>query len=150
MFLSGLLSSDAIPALEMTARFAAQRQGVIAHNIANLETPDFRPMDASPRAFQRMLGRAIDDRRERGGRGGLAWRETREVRRPAGGGRGPYEFRLAPRTPSSNILFHDRNNRDEVRLMQDLVENAGVFRVATDLLRTRYALVNNALGERVI
>ncbi|MCC6660104.1 MAG: hypothetical protein IT437_04380 [Phycisphaerales bacterium] len=146
MFLSDLLSADAIPALEMTARFAAQRQGILAHNIANLETPNFRPVDASPAEFQRMLGRAIDDRRERGG--GLRWRDSREV--VHAGGRDPYELRLSPRTPSGNVLFHDRNNRDEVRLMQDLVENAGVFRIATDLLRTRYQLVNNALGERVI
>lgn len=146
MFLSDLLAGDAIPALEMTARFAAQRQDILAHNIANLETPNFRPVDASPVAFQRMLGRALQERRDRGG-GLLPWRETREVRHA---GRDPHDLRLVPRTASTNVLFHDRNNRDEVRLMQDLVENAGVFRVATDLLRTRYQLVNSALGERVI
>ena len=146
MSLSDLLAGGAVPALEMTTRFAGQRQAVLAHNIANLETPNFRPADASPVAFQRMLGRAINDRRERGG-GGLPWRETREIKH-AGGGE-PYALRLRPRTASGNVLFHDRNNRDEIRLMQDLVENAGVFRVATDLLRSRYQLINAALGERV-
>jgi flagellar basal-body rod protein FlgB len=148
VFLSDLLSGDAIPALEMTARFAAQRQDLIAHNIANLETPNFQPMDASPVAFQRMLGKAIDDRRARDG-GRLEWPDSREVRHVKGT-RDPYELRLTPRTPSGNILFHDRNNRDEVRLMQDLVENASVFRISTDLLRNRYAMVNNALAERII
>ena len=46
MFLDEILTSGAIPTLEATLRFAGARQAIINHNIANLETPYFRPKDA--------------------------------------------------------------------------------------------------------
>lgn len=142
MFLRDLTESGAMPVLEMTALFAARRQEVLAHNIANIDTPGFIPRQVSARAFQEALGRAIDRRRDAGG-GPLEVEATRELR-PAGDG-----LALEPRTPSGNILFHDRNNRDLERMMADLAENVGVFRLATDLLRTRHGLIASALAERV-
>ena len=58
-------------------------------------------------------------------------------------------LRLDPRTSSGNILFHDKNNRDLERTMQSLVENASMFRVATDLFRNRTTLLRDAIAERV-
>ncbi len=141
MFVRDLIDGGAIPVLELTARFAARRQEILAHNIANADTPGFIPLDASPERFKDMLQQAIDARRERGGP--LAWRPTSEIE-PDGRG-----LRLVPGTGSGNILFHDRNNRDLERMMADLSENLAVFRVTTDLLRSRYGLINSALAERV-
>ena len=67
MFIGEVLSSGAIPALEMTLRFAGERQKLINHNIANLQTPFFRPMDVSTSGFQETLREAIQKRRESGG-----------------------------------------------------------------------------------
>jgi flagellar basal-body rod protein FlgB len=146
-----LTGGGAMPALELTMRFAGARHRLIAHNIANISTPDFRPTDVSVTDFQRVLGEAIDRRRAGDGRAGagsaagdLMWKETRELRRGTSGG-----LELRPATPSSGVLYHDRNNRDTERLMQDLVENATVFRVASDLLKSRYQMLNTAIGERV-
>lgn len=148
MFIGDVVNSGAIPALEAMVRFAARRQELIAHNIANFSTPNFRPVDASPTAFRRQLAEAIEERRERGGAlggtGPLELGRTREVRQLADG-----SLEITPRTASGNILFHDRNNRDLERTMQDLAENTAAFRVATDLLRSRYALLRDAMAERV-
>lgn len=136
----------AIPALEAAMRFSAQRHRVIVHNIANLSTPDFVPMDVSVPAFQSQLQEAVDRRREATGgqHGGLELRETREVGVGPGG-----RLELRPATPSGNVLFRDRNNRDVERTLQDLVENATMFRVASDLLRSRLAILRVAISERV-
>jgi flagellar basal-body rod protein FlgB len=146
MFLGDLLSAGAIPVLDATLRFAGARQGLINHNIANLETPNFRPMDASPQGFQRALVRAVQRRREATGgmQGNLELDDTRELRFGAGG-----DIELTPRTPSGNILFHDRSNADLDRLMQANAENAAVHRVSSELLRSRYQQLRDALGERV-
>lgn len=146
MLIDQVTNAGALPSLELTLRFAAQRQTLIAHNIANIETPDFRPLDASPRGFQKMLSEAIDARRSRTGgtHGRLRWRETAELKRAADGG-----LSLHPTTASRNILFHDRNNRDLERLMQDLAENTQVFRTAIELMRTQVAQLQRAIGERV-
>lgn len=147
MFLDEISTAGALPALAMAMQFAGQRQRLIAHNIANFETPNFRPVDVAPRHFQKVLQGAVAARRERtgGGHGALEWEETRELRRERGSG----DMMLKPRTPSGNILFHDRNNRDLERTMQAMVENAGAYRVASELLRARGGVLVAAMTERV-
>ncbi len=145
MLIDEVTSSGAMPALEMMVRFAGSRQRVLAHNIANIDTPNFRPMDVSPGGFQAALAEAVERRRAAtGGESGqLEWKETSEVRAGADG-----FLELTPKTASGNILFHDRNNRDLERTMQDLVENVTVFRAAIDLMRGRTELLRQAISER--
>lgn len=146
MFIDGLLNADAFPVLERVSQFAARRQELLAHNIANLSTPNFRPADVSVRDFQASLSDAVDRRRAATGgvRGDLPLQSTREVAVEQGG-----RIALRPTTPGNNILFHDRNNRDLERLMQEMVENLTAFRVAGDLMRNRMQLMQSAIAERV-
>ncbi|TVQ78183.1 MAG: hypothetical protein EA380_06435 [Phycisphaeraceae bacterium] len=146
MFIAQVTNADSLPSLQATIQFAAQRHALITHNIANLNTPNYEPVDVDPRSFQRQLGEAIDRRRTRfgGHRGDLNITSSREV---AQDGRG--RLQLRPRASGQGILYHDRNNRDLERTMQDLVENAGVFRVATELLRSRVDILNTAIRERL-
>lgn len=125
-------------------RFASRRQAIIAGNIANIETPDYRPMDVSVDGFRRSLAAAVEVRRGAGGNGELRLRDTREVQTLPDGA-----MTLTARTASQGVLFHDRNNRSLERLMQDNVENVGAFRVASDFLRTRYDLLKMAIAQRV-
>lgn len=145
MFIDDVLSSGAIPTLEMALRFAGQRQAIIAHNIANMDTPDFRPMDASPAQFRRVLAKAIDERRARTGGmiGELDWRPTGELTRSGNGA-----LKVVPRTAGRGVLFHDRNNRDLERLMQANAENAAAYRVAVDMLKSRHDALRAAIAER--
>jgi flagellar basal-body rod protein FlgB len=144
VFISDVLNAGSIPTLELALRFAGQRQDFINHNIANLDTPDFRPLDASPSEFRRLLARAIDERRERGGESGpLAWNSTEEMTRDGDG-----ELRVVPRTFSRGVMFHDRNNRDLERLMQDNAENVGAYRTAVDMLKSRHDAIRSAIAER--
>jgi len=144
--IESLATAGSIPALEMTLKFAGARQRVIAHNIANIDTPGFQPKDADPVDFQRLLGEAVEARRGRNGgtSGSLQWEGSRQIKRGPGG-----SLRLEPQTPSGNVLFHDRNSRDLERSMQDLVENAGMYRIASDLLRSRFQIIQAAIAERV-
>jgi flagellar basal-body rod protein FlgB len=155
-----LFNSGGMPALEMGLRFAAERQKLLASNIANFNTPNYRPLDVSTDKFQAALARAIDDRRAAGpvaqasmgasaqARGLIGaepfFKNTDEVRvRPDG------SLELSPRTPSGNILFHDRNNRDLERNMQALAENSAYFRTSAELLRSRFELLRTAISQRV-
>lgn len=143
MLIDGVTNDGATPVLEAVVRFAGARQRLIAHNAANISTPDFRPLDVSPREFQRALGEAVERRRSGGGRGGLGLGHGREVRQGSDG-----RMVLNPRTFSANVLGHDRNNSDLERLMQANAENVAAFRVATDLLRSRTELMRAAISER--
>ena len=127
-------------------RFSARRHDLIVSNIANFSTPNYQPRDVSAAGFQEALGEAIADRRAHNGgvSGDLGFDGTDEVERGADGG-----LTLHPETPSSNVLFHDRNNRDLERTMQDLVENAGMFRLASQLFQKHQQMMRSAISERV-
>ena len=56
---------------------------------------------------------------------------------------------LTPSTPSDHILFHDHSNNDEIRLMQANAENAVVYRITSEVLRSRYQQIRDAIAERV-
>lgn len=139
-------NSGAIPALAASLQFAAARQRLIAGNVANLTTPDYRQLDVSPADFQARLREAVESRRrETGGmHGTLNWRSSPEMAFTSRG-----ELRLNPTPVARGVLGHDRNNRDLERLMQDQAENSAAFRVTTDLLRSRFELLRVAISERV-
>ena len=142
MFIRDLVTADELPALEQSLRFSAQRQRVIAHNIANIDTPNFQPLDVSISGFRETLGRALEDREKAWGgkRGALELRETRELKR---NDRGLLELR--PSTEGDNILFHDRNNRDLERIMQDLAENTLAHNAGLELLKSEFDLLEMAI-----
>jgi flagellar basal-body rod protein FlgB len=141
-----LTNAGAMPALDATMRFAAGRQRLIAHNIANIDTPEFVQRDVSVDGFRRVLDEAVRERRERTGgmHGRLAMRETGELAQEPDG-----RLRLRPQTPSGGVLFHDRNNRDLERLMQALTETTAAFRTASDLYMSQKRIIDSAISERV-
>ena len=143
--IKGVTTSDALPVLERMLQFSGQRHRMIVNNIANIDTPDFRPMDLNVDEFQAVLGEAIDERRsEHGNAGGaLNMADTRQIDFHANG------MTITPEATGDNILFHDRNDRNIERLMQNLVENASVFRMAAQFMRGRFDLINTAIRERV-
>ena len=143
--IDGLTNGGAIPVLQRLLEFAGQRHRVIVNNIANLDTPGFRPVDVSVRAFQEQLGEAVDARRARHGLAGgrLNLEDSPQVEFDRIG------VTLHPEPIGDNILFHDGNDRDLERTMQALAENFMTFRLAADLLRSRFDLINTALRERI-
>lgn len=145
MLIADLANAGSLPVVSEMMRFTARRQELIAHNIANLETPDFRQVDALPDSFQRALAAAVGQRRRTGNASGpLRPFETREIDRSASG-----ELVLRPKSTSGGILFHDRNNRDLEGLMQHLAENGMAFRAAADLYRRENDLIRTAISQRV-
>lgn len=147
MLIDQVTNAGAAPALEMVIRFAGARQREIAHNVANLTTPGFRPVASSVGGFQEMLREAIDARRSGTGgmHGDLAWRPQAGFRRGADGG-----LEFEPRVGNDGLVFQDHAQRDLERQMQALAENAGAFRMATDLLRQQTGVMRGAMAERVI
>ncbi|MCA9296629.1 MAG: hypothetical protein KC983_08925 [Phycisphaerales bacterium] len=142
--INGVTNGGAIGVLERLMQFAGERHRIITNNIANISTPNFRPKDVSVPAFQAQLREAIDARRAdpSAGRAGLPMKDSAEVQVTADG------LELRPEPIGENILFHDGNDRDSERLVQDLVENFSVFRMAAQFMRKEFAMINAAISER--
>ncbi len=138
---STLFNSGAMPTLERLVQFTGARHRVIAHNVANLSTPYFRPQDLSIEKFQRQLRRAVDDRRATATAvdGPLHISDTREFRFL------DHALDARPEPLDENIMFHDRNNRDLERIMQDLAENTLAHNTGLQLLKSEFDLLEMAI-----
>lgn len=143
--IEGMFNTGAMPALERLVQFTAKRHKLIAHNVANLSTPGFRPRDLDPADFQKALGEAIDRRRQSTGgpNGDLPLADTRQLTFSEDG----MEFQ--PGFADENILFHDRNNRSLEHLMQGLAENAMTHNMALEMMRNQFQMMQVAIRERV-
>src|SRR5215211_2945800 len=60
--LSSIFQSSTLPVLEQVVNFTESRHGVLAGNIANLDTPGYKTRDLSPQLFQNSLKEAIETR----------------------------------------------------------------------------------------
>jgi len=127
--------------LELVMRFASARQTLLSHDLANLSTPGFRPVDVPVGDFKRALADAIDAARD--GRTPTLRFEAIEGVRLEGD-----QVVLEPRPREENILFHDRTDADGDRLLADLAENTLAFRAAAELHRHRSSQILSAIRER--
>jgi flagellar basal-body rod protein FlgB len=143
--IKGLFSYGSMPVLERMVHFTGARQQLIAHNIANLDTPYYKPTDLDPTRFQAQLGDALERRSRKPNpmRRPLELRGDEQVRVRDG------RMQFVPQQKNENILFHDQNNRDLERTMQDLVENAMAHRTSVELLKSEFDLLQTAIRERL-
>jgi flagellar basal-body rod protein FlgB len=134
MFIERLLDQGPAPVLEQMLRFAAARHRLIAENVVNVDTPDYRQKDLSVEKFQAMLRERVEDRRDAG----------------AGAANvGFDDVSAGVETPERGILFHDGNNRSMEQLMADQAKNAMMHNLAVELLRKQFQSLELALKERV-
>lgn len=132
MFIEKLLNQGNAPLLEQVVRFSAARHRLIAENIANVDTPEYRQKDLSVRRFYELLRQRVE-RRARSAPGAVRFDDiAHEVQRPEAG-----------------VLFHDGNNRSMEELATDLAKNAMMHNLAVELLRRQYQSMEGALKERV-
>jgi len=144
MLLSSLVNSGSVVALEKLAAFTEERHRVLLTNIANLDTPGYRPKDVDLAGFRQALSEALA-RRVRDGEAGLKVEQGQTWRID---GNGCVEVRPIEVEPQ-NVLFHDGTNARAERHMSELAKNAMVHQVALELLRGRYNSMMSALRGRL-
>jgi len=132
MFLTKLLNEGNAPLLERTLEFTAARHKLIAGNIVNVDTPNYKQKDLSVEKFQELLRDRVDRRRSEAP-GSVTFDDVKmEIQKPRRG-----------------ILFHDGNNRTMETMMSDMAKNALMHNMVVEMLRRQYAAMETALKERV-
>jgi flagellar basal-body rod protein FlgB len=125
-----------LAAIKGRMQYHQARQKVLAENVANADSPGFRPRDLKPfdamLAMQRMEGAAGPARTQAGhiGAGG-----------PGGGGTDSRRASLFESTPSGNAV----NLEDE---MLRLSQNNSDYQLATTLYGKTMSYLRIALGKR--
>src|SRR5262245_52345300 len=113
MFVSKMLNQDSQPVLEQMLQFTAARHKVLAENIANIDTPNYRQKDLSVERFQQVM------------------RDRLDKRQTAPAGSVSFDDINGELTnPNDGILFHDGNNRSAEQLMSEFAKNALMHNMA--------------------
>ena len=136
MFIERLLNQGNAPLLTQMLKFTAARHRLIAENVVNVDTPDYRQRDLSPEKFFAMLSDRVEDRRDAAASG-------------VGNDVSFDDVAAEVETPTRGILFHDGNNRSMEQLMADQAKNAMMHNLAVELLRKQFASLEMALKERI-
>ncbi len=141
MFIQRMLNQTGAPALERLLSFTEARQGLIADDIANVDSQNYRQKDLSVERFQQMLRQRVDAAHN-------------PAHNPSTGSSpaGADDFSdidAELEYPTRGILFHDGNNRSMEQLMSDQAKNALMHQVAVELLRKQYQSMQAALQDKV-
>jgi flagellar basal-body rod protein FlgB len=140
-----LFENSTLPVLEQVVNFTEARHGVLAGNLANLDTPGYRTRDLSPELFQERLHEAIERRHE--------------ARAP----RSPYPMPTSTMVQSSSnrradapssgsmkgILRHDENNTSLEHQVTEIAKNNAQHNLALSLMTAQFRLLRAAITERV-
>jgi flagellar basal-body rod protein FlgB len=125
-------------ALTQRMSWLGERQGVLAQNVANIDTPGYVPQDLKAPNFRELV---------RGGAGGSAGRLTLAATAPEHlpGQRPPTAFREEPRrsvqrVPSGNAVSVEQE-------MMKLSETASDHQLATSLYKRHIAMIKSVLGR---
>ena len=148
--LSSVFQSTTIPVLEQVVNFTEARHGVLAGNIANLDTPGYRTRDLSPALFEERLKEAVEARREParseylspgfGSSDGLESHQRSERQLKA--------FRKVEESMKS-ILRHDNSDVSMERQINEILKNQQQHNLAVNIMSAQFRLLRAAITERV-
>ena len=143
MWVDRLLSNPTTDALALSAQFTERRQRVLAENVANIHTSDYRTKRLDPASFQTALREALDQRNA-ASPDPLRLAGNNQVHTDAAG-----NLHVRPATePAPNVLFHDGTNARLEDLMSDALSNTLEHEFALNLLRTRFEGLLRAIRGR--
>lgn len=131
-----IVDGTTIPLLEKMAAFGERRNTVLAGNVANIDTPNYRRQDLPVEDFERALREAIH--------GGTARTDQSSVG-PAGL---PAELLQAREALSPSMSFQDNSNRSIEREMMELTKNLSMQSFAITLLTTQMNMLQAAIREQ--
>ena len=136
--IANIFRETTVPLLATVVNFSQTRHGVLAGNIANLDTPGYRVRDLDREGFQAQLKSAIEERQRPPGQGspGLA--------APRGA---PFQGEVLrnPRT----ILRHDDANVSLEYEVAEMVKNQMEHNLGVALMVSQFRLLQTAISERV-
>ncbi len=147
--LSSIFQSSTIPVLEQVVNFTEARHGVLAGNIANLDTPGYKTRDLSPEQFQEKLKEAIEVRHQpvtpydsrSFGMTSAHDAQQREAKQLAA-------FEKV-RGSMKSILRHDGDDVSMEQQVNEIVKNQQQHNLAINIMSAQFRLLKTAITERV-
>lgn len=147
--LSSIFQSSSLPVLEQVVNFTEARHGVLAGNIANMDTPGYKTRDLSPQLFEERLKEAIETRHQpptpnydfdpfADPARAIEQQESRELN----------AFRKVENSMKS-ILRHDQGDVSMEEQVNEIVKNQQQHNLAIGIMSAQFRLLRAAITERV-
>ena len=147
--LSSMFQSSTIPVLEQVVNFTEARHGVLAGNIANLDTHGYKTRDLSPALFQQRLKEAIETKHQpdsptsRGDAIGVSPYDTQQ--------REEKQITAFNKVKDSmkSVLRHDGDDVSMEQQINEMVKNQQQHNLAINIMSAQFRLLRAAITERV-
>lgn len=142
-----LFNSTTIPALQQTAMFTERRHELLASNIANLDTPDYRARDLPVDRFRAALADSIENakRPSPGNANQVSGsRQTDMFGNPVQRD----DLASGPRGTMEPIIYHDGSDISLERQVTEIAKNQGLHNLAIATMRNQFAMLRAAITER--
>jgi len=142
-----LFNSTTIPALQQTAMFTERRHEVLASNIANLDTPDYRAKDLPVDRFQAALADSIEEAKNPspGNANSVASGRSKDM---FGNPIQRDDEANGPRDTMEPIVFHDGSDVSLERQVTAIAKNQGLHNLAIATMRQQFGMLRAAITER--
>lgn len=141
-----IFDSSSLPVLEQVVNFAQSRHGVLAGNIANIDTPGYKTRDLSVEKFQKSLKEAMDQRRA-----------TPKDQHISPGLTGTTSQRSVDvddlkevKESMKHILYHDGHDVSLEAQVTELSKNQTMHNMAITLMSSQFRQLKAAISERVV
>ena len=143
--LSNMFDSSPLGALEQVVNFTQARHGVLAGNIANIDTPGYKSRDLPVDAFQTRLKEAVQAQRA------AATSPSFEINaqiagKPTGVGDENWD---QVRETADDILFHDDHDVSLETQVTEISKNQVMHNMALTIMNAQFRLLRTAVTERV-
>ena len=133
--LNSIFDSTTVPILEQVAKFAQTRHGILAGNIANLDTPGYHVRDLDHGAFQARLRSEIETRDAQAGSLSAEF--------------GSSSSGMASAASSlEDILYHDDSTGGLEQQVTAIAKNQLEHNLALAILSSQMRLLQAAISER--
>jgi flagellar basal-body rod protein FlgB len=132
MYLDRIINQGNGPMLEEWLKFTDARQRMMAEDIVNISTPNFKQQDLSLDKFQQVLGEKVQEQQDSNATEPMNFDD----------------ISMDVETPQRGTMFYDGSNRSVDQLMSDQAKNALMHTLAVELLRDQYSQLDMALKER--
>ena len=148
--LSSLFQSSSLPVLENVVNFTEARHGVLAGNIANLDTPGYKTRDLSPQLFQERLREAIETKNQPisptslGDVADLSPTDNFEqqaIKQQVAFGK--------VKDSMKSILRHDGDDVSMEKQVNEMMKNQQQHNLAIGIMTAQFRLLRAAITERV-
>lgn len=146
--LDRLFDSSTIPLLLETAAFTERRHDVLAGNIANVSTPDYRTRDLPVAKFRAALDAAVARRRPVDSAGQRAWSYTVSPEHAEGAGEFPGSLFRALDSSRGAVTFQDGNNRSIEQEVMEITKNSLMQTLAIEVMNAQFSRLQAVISER--